>query len=125
MAPWTEQRDYAKPPPLRVWRGPQWDFFTAAERETFFARAWTVSAQSDRVGYRLSGEPLNPRCDQIISEPVRVGTIQIPESGEPIVTLRDGPTVGGYPKLGVIEAADLSWFVQCSPGQTVRFRPAE
>lgn len=125
IAPWNEQRNYAAPPVLRVWRGPQWDAFNEAERKHFFDRPWTVSPQSDRVGYRLSGEPLEPRHEQIISEPVRVGTIQIPENGEPILTLRDGPTVGGYPKLGVIDADDLSWLVQCCPGQSVRFRPAE
>ena len=125
MAPWSEQRNYAAPPLLHVWRGPQSDSFHESERKQFFDQPWTVSPQSDRVGYRLMGEPLKPRREQIISEPVRVGTIQVPESGEPIVTLRDGPTVGGYPKLGVVDAVDLSWFVQCCPGQTVRFQPAE
>jgi biotin-dependent carboxylase-like uncharacterized protein len=124
-APWNEQRDYRTPPPLRVWPGPQWNFFSESEREKFFAQTWTVTSQSDRIGYRLTGGPLNPPREQIISEPVRVGTIQIPESGQPIVTLRDGPTVGGYPKLGLIEAADLSWLVQCCPGQTVRFQSRE
>jgi allophanate hydrolase subunit 2 len=122
MAPWNEQRDYHSPPPLRVWPGPQWNSFREAERQKFFAQNWTVSSQSDRVGYRLTGDPLNTQREQIISEPVRVGTIQIPENGQPIVTLRDGPTVGGYPKLGLVDAADLSWLVQCSAGQQVRFR---
>jgi len=54
---------------------------------------------------------------------MRVGTIQVPEGGVPIVTMRDGPTIGGYPKLGVLEPGDLSWLAQCRPGQTVRFRP--
>jgi biotin-dependent carboxylase-like uncharacterized protein len=125
MAPWSEQRDYRVPPPLRFWRGPQWEFFGEADRQKFFAQSWTVSSQCDRVGYRLTSDPLKPRDEQIISEPVRVGTIQVPENGQPIVTLRDGPTVGGYPKLGLVDAADLSWLVQCCAGQTVRFRLAE
>ena len=124
IAPWTEQRDYHAPPPLTVWRGPQWELFRETERQRFFTQDWVVSSQSDRSGYRLTGEPLDAPRAQLLSEPVRVGTIQVPESGQPIVTLRDGPTVGGYAKLGLVDATDLSWLVQCCPGQSVRFQLA-
>jgi biotin-dependent carboxylase-like uncharacterized protein len=118
-----ERRDYASPPPLRVWPGPQWSFFSQTDRDAFFAEEWSVMPQSDRVGYRLSRMALNPRSTQIISEPVRTGSLQVPEGGQPIVIMRDGPTVGGYPKLGMIDPADLSWLAQCRPGQKVRFQP--
>lgn len=121
----NERRNYRIPPVLRVWRGPQWELFPAAAREAFFEQEWTVSGQSDRVGYRLAGEPVTGAVPEIISEPVRVGTIQVPESGQPVVTMRDGPTVGGYPKLGLLDSADISWLAQCRPGQKVRFRPHE
>ena len=119
---WSERRNYEAPPPLRVWLGPQRDSFDEATRAAFFEQEWTVSSQSDRVGYRLTGTPLTPRAKQILSEPVRVGTVQVPESGQPIVTMRDGPTVGGYPKLGLVDPADVSWLAQCRPGQKVRFQ---
>jgi biotin-dependent carboxylase-like uncharacterized protein len=122
VAPAIEQRDYRQPPALRVWPAPQMGLFSQADRERFFGQSWTLSSQSDRVGYRLEGAPLESRLPQIISEPVRVGTVQVPENGLPIVTLRDGPTMGGYPKLGVLDPADVSWLVQCRPGQSVRFR---
>jgi len=119
---WHERRNYESPPPLRVWRAPQWDLFSETDRDFFFAQEWTVSSQSDRVGYRLAGRPLKPSAAQILSEPVLVGSIQIPPDGQPIVTMRDGPTVGGYPKLGLVEAADVSWLAQCRPGVNVRFQ---
>ncbi len=117
-----ERHDYAEPPKLRVWPGPQWDLFSGTDRSAFFQHAWTVSPQSDRVGYRLEGARLNPVQKQIPSEPVLVGTIQVPPVGQPIVTMRDGPTVGGYPKLGLVDPADLSWLTQCRPGTPVRFK---
>lgn len=120
---WSERRDYRSPPPLRVWPGPQRRLFREADLERFFGQEWTVSSQSDRVGYRLEGEALVAPPPRLISEPVRVGSIQVPENGLPIVTMRDGPTVGGYPKLGVLDPADVSWLAQCRPGQTVRFEP--
>jgi len=121
MVDWHEVRDYTAPPTLRVWRGPQWEFFSEADRGLFFAEGWTVSSQSDRVGYRLEGTPLKAAANQIISEPVLTGSIQIPSSGLPIVTMRDGPTVGGYPKLGILDSRDLSWLAQCRPGARVHF----
>lgn len=125
VAAWDEQRNFLKPPVLRVWRGPQWGLFGEAERERFFANAWEVSSQSDRTGYRLLGSEISPPEGDMISEPVRIGSIQIPRGGQPIVTMRDGPTVGGYPKLGMVDPRDLSWLVQCRPGQAVRFQLLE
>jgi biotin-dependent carboxylase-like uncharacterized protein len=123
--PWTEQRDYGNPPPLRVWPAPQWDLFSAAQRDQFFAGEWTVSPQSDRSGYRLFGPAIKHEIGELLSEPVIVGTIQVPPDGQPIVTMRDGPTVGGYAKLGVVHPSDLSWLSQIQPGQRVRFRPCD
>jgi len=125
VAAWEERRDYDRPPVLRVWPGPQFDWFEPAERKRFFEQGWTVSSQSDRTGYRIEGKALKAPDRELISEPVRIGSIQVPRSGQPIVTLRDGPTVGGYPKLGMIDPRDLSWLVQCRPGQQVRFRLVE
>lgn len=117
-----ERHDYAQPPVLRVWPGPQWDLFSQADRAVFFQQAWKVSPQSDRVGYRLDGTRLSPSEKQILSEPVLVGSIQVPPIGQPIVTMRDGPTVGGYPKIALVDPEDLSWLAQCRPGTEVRFK---
>jgi len=122
---WHERRNYESPPPLRVWRGPQWDFFNETDREHFFAQEWTVSSQSDRVGYRLTGKPLKAPGAGMISEPMLPGSVQIPTNGQPIVTMCDGPTVGGYPKLGLVDPAGLSWLAQCRPGLKVRFQFVE
>lgn len=125
LVPPHERRDYEQPPALRVWPGPQSDLFTGGDHERFFNEPWTISPQSDRVGYRLVGAPLASTPAQILSEPVRVGTIQVPENGLPIITMRDGPTVGGYPKLGMVDPRDLAWLTQCRPGQSVRFQPID
>jgi biotin-dependent carboxylase-like uncharacterized protein len=122
---WDEKRHYDSPPVFRLWPGPQWDLFASEDHARMFQTPWTVTAQSNRVGYRFEGGPLEATPRQIISEPVRLGTVQVPESGCPIVTMRDGPTVGGYPKIGVLDPAQISWLAQCRPGQSVRFQPAK
>lgn len=125
LAPWSEQRSYNHPPPLRVWPAPQWDWFAPDERARFFEQSWTVAPQSNRIGYRLHGQPLTAPDRPMVSEPVRVGSIQIPPSGQPVVILRDGPTVGGYPKIGIVDPADLDWLVQTAPGRSFRFTPSD
>lgn len=119
---WAERREYNSPPLIRVWPGPQWDKFDDMERAGFFHADWEVSSRSDRVGYRLEGARMNPPAGVMRSEPVVIGSIQVPPNGQPIVTMRDGPTVGGYPKIGVVDPESLPWLAQCRPG--VKFRMA-
>jgi allophanate hydrolase subunit 2 len=109
--------------PIRVWPAPQWDWFSHDERETFFGQDWTVSAKSDRTGYRLEGSPLTGNRPEMLSEPTLPGTIQILPSGQPVVTLPDGPTVGGYPRLGLIDPEDFRLLIQTRPGGKVQFAP--
>lgn len=119
---WTDRWNFADPPRIRLYPGPQWKSFSIGEREKFLTAEWKVSPQSDRVGYRLEGPTVRADPVEIVSEPVRIGSIQIPENGQPIVTMPDGPTVGGYPKIGWIDNFDLPWMAQCRPGQTLRFQ---
>ncbi|MBX5436504.1 MAG: 5-oxoprolinase subunit PxpB [Alicyclobacillaceae bacterium] len=93
--------------------------YTAA----FAGAVWAVSPRSDRMGIRLSGPTVHPPRREVISEPVRPGTIQCPPNGQPIVLLADAQTMGGYPTLGVVCTADLGVLGQCPPGCEVRFEP--
>ncbi|MEW6161212.1 MAG: biotin-dependent carboxyltransferase family protein, partial [Verrucomicrobiota bacterium] len=70
IAAFAEQRHYDSPPAIRVWPGPQWDSFLPEERAKFFSQQWTVTARSDRVGYRLAGEAVHANPIEILSEPV-------------------------------------------------------
>lgn len=107
---------------LRVTRGPQWDRFDDAARREFFASTYTVSPASDRMGYRLSGPAIAPHeAATLPSEPACPGAVQIPDDGQPIVLMPDGPTVGGYPKLAVVARDDLRRLAQRPPGSRVRF----
>ncbi len=115
----------AAPPPdgrLRVVLGPQDDWFAASTIETFLSAVFTVSARSDRMGFRLEGPPLTPsRRDELVSEPVAFGAIQVPSGGAPILLMADRQTAGGYPKIATVIAADLPLAGQLAPGAAVRF----
>lgn len=89
----------------------------------FFDETYTVSAASDRMGYRLeSDHPLDGSRASITSEPVCPGTIQLTLSGQPIVLMADAPTIGGYQIIGTVASRDLPIVAQSLPGRTLRFR---
>jgi antagonist of KipI len=107
---------------LRVTRGPQWDRFDEEARTAFLAARYTVSGASDRMGYRLEGTPVAPRETATLpSEAACPGAVQIPDDGQPIVLMPDGPTVGGSPKIAVVLRDDVARLAQCQPGRAVRF----
>jgi 5-oxoprolinase (ATP-hydrolysing) subunit C len=84
-------------------------------------RAWTVDARSNRQGLRCVGNAIAATAGEQISAPVAPGTIQLPPDGQPIVLLADAQTVGGYPRLGHVIAADLPRLAQYRAGDALRF----
>jgi biotin-dependent carboxylase-like uncharacterized protein len=112
------------PGPIRVVLGPQQDYVTPQSLDRFFETEWTISGLSDRMGYRLEGEPLrHARGHNIVSDGIAAGHIQIPGNGLPLVLMADRGTTGGYPKIGAIITADLGRFAQTPAGSRVRFQP--
>ncbi|ANG61832.1 allophanate hydrolase [Marinobacterium aestuarii] len=117
--------DYDSPLELGVMPGYQHDEFDIVQRTKFFSASYKVSQNMDRMGYRLSGDAIQPRRNGIISEGIAFGAIQIPSDGQPIVLLRDRQTIGGYPKIGCISALGAAQLAQRGPGARVRFRPMD
>jgi biotin-dependent carboxylase-like uncharacterized protein len=106
---------------FRVFAGPQWQDFPDSSRSQFFSSDWRISQQSNRAGFRLQGPTLIVPPGQLLSEPTVLGSIQVPASGQPIVLLNDGPTVGGYAKIAVLHPDDLDRFRQSPSGRTLSF----
>ena len=115
--PWRRPR-----PAIRFVPGPQWAEFGSDWQEAFCAVDFHVGRERDRAGMRLQS-PLPPPALGFArpSEPVTPGAIQILPTGQPIVLLADGPTVGGYPKIGTVFGADLGRLAQHRAGAAVRF----
>ncbi|MDQ8193832.1 biotin-dependent carboxyltransferase family protein [Coraliomargarita sp. SDUM461004] len=105
---------------LKLYRGPQFTSFSSVAQQQFITNEWSVSTRSDRTGYRLEGLVLEVPAS-IASEPVLPGSFQVPGNGQPIITMHDGPTVGGYPKIAVLADTDLDRLAQCVPGTKLTF----
>lgn len=111
-----------RPPSLRIWPGPRLDWFADDAFAHLTSTTWTVSGQTGRVGVRLDGEPpRRRRAEELPSEGLVLGAIQVPPDGRPVVMLADHPTTGGYPVIAVVDPADVGHLAQRRPGATVRF----
>lgn len=102
--------------------GPRDDWFTAEALETLFSAAWQVSTHSSRIGIRLTGPELaRAIADELESEPVVRGSIQVTHDGQPVILGPDHPVTGGYPVIAVVADADMDRLAQVRPGNRVRF----
>lgn len=107
---------------LRVTDGPQSDSFSAATTSLFYESAFHVSSDCNRLGLRLDGPVLSSSAtNEMITEGVPLGAIQITPSGQPIILFVEQQTTGGYPKIANVIGADLFRIGQLRPRDTVRF----
>lgn len=113
--------DYNLPVKLRVIESYQYDDFDVEALDALYSSEFTISPDSNRMGYRLQGDTITPPYDGILSEGIALGAIQVPNDGNPIVLFNDHQTIGGYPKLGCVARIDLPRLAQAKPGQKVTF----
>ena len=108
---------------LRVLAGPQEACFTSDAFAALQVTRFTISTQSDRMGYRLSSDrPVSGAATGgMISDVAFVGGLQVPPSGNPILLMADRQTTGGYPQIATVITADLPAAGQLAPGDWVEF----
>lgn len=110
------------PSHLHVILGPRDDWFNADAIAHLCGESFTVTPSSNRIGLRLDGPSLGrARTDELLSEGLVPGAIQVPAGGQPILLLADHPTTGGYPVVAVVAERDIPVAAQLRPGQQVRF----
>ena len=109
---------------LRVIPGEHWALFTPAAQVLLSQARYRISPQSDRMGYRLEGPPLQRELGgELISEGVAFGAIQVPADGQPIVLMAERQSTGGYAKIAHVASVDLPLLAQAAPQQWLRFAP--
>lgn len=123
VAPDVEAARPATTGVLRLDLGPREDWFTAASVAALDGATYTVGPDSNRIGLRLVGAALERgRPGELPSEPMVLGAVQVPLSGQPVIFLADHPTTGGYPVVGVVREDDLVVCAQARPGDHLTLR---
>ncbi|MFN2477237.1 MAG: biotin-dependent carboxyltransferase family protein [Chthoniobacterales bacterium] len=109
-------------PYLRIVRGADASRFAEATLRLLVDEPFTVTQEADRMGVRLDGRKIDRADDEeLLSEPVTPGTIQVPPDGKPIVLLGDCQTIGGYPKIAHVITVDMPAAAQLRAGDIVHF----
>lgn len=107
---------------IRIICAAEWQEYPKQMQETFLSSKWKIMPDSSRMGYRLSGPEIKKDTPkELLSHGILPGTVQLPPSGQPIIQLNDANTCGGYPKLGVVIAADMRKLAQTYIGHHIRF----
>ncbi len=114
---------YTSPQKVRVIPGPEVIRFAFEGIRNFLVSDYTITPQSDRMGYRLSGPPLSLQSgtNDIVSAGISAGTIQVTNDGQPILLMADRQTTGGYTRIANVISADLPLVAQMKPGDVIRF----
>ena len=107
---------------IRINKGLQSSYFSDSTRAAFTSKMFTVSEVFSRMGIRLKGNPIHSsKGNEILTEGIPLGAIQVPGGGEPIISFVEHQTTGGYPKIANVISADLCKVGQLKPGDKFQF----
>ena len=124
LAPVTEPE--AGDVTVLVTPGPRRDWFPDEAWASLTGQHWTVTSDSNRIGLRLEGDALERnRAEELPSEGLVRGALQVPPSGKPVLFLADHPVTGGYPVIGYVADVDVDRCAQLRPGQRLLLREAD
>jgi antagonist of KipI len=109
---------------VRFLPGPEWAWLTESQQKRFCTQPFVVTSRSDRMGYRLRGQPLLPEQPrEMVSSAVTRGSVQLTHEGQPVMLMADAQTTGGYPRIAQVAAVDLPVCAQYRPGDRIFFKP--
>ena len=107
---------------IRVTEAPQTDHFSKETLDIFSSTPYIVAEETNRMGLRLSGKELKRiNNNDIITEGVSLGEIQVSHYGKPIILFVEHQTTGGYPKIANVISADIHKIGQLRPRDEIRF----
>ncbi len=110
-------------PVLELVLGPRPEWFAADALEKMVGATWEVSPDSNRIGVWLIGPSIGrAHLEELPSEGLVAGAIQVPPSGQPVLFLADHPVTGGYPVIAILRHASLPAAAQLRLGQRLHFR---
>lgn len=113
---------YSRFPTVRIIKGAEFENLTAISERDFLNETFTISKNSNRMGFRLEGKPIYLlEKIELVSSAVDFGTIQLLPDGQIIILMADHQTTGGYPRLGNISSIDLPLAAQLGANDKIGF----
>lgn len=108
---------------IRISKGLQYEWYEGNAWSSFISQSYTVSEKFSRMGVRLKGNSIQSiKENEILTEGIPLGAIQVPGGGDPIISFVEHQTTGGYPKIANVITADLCKVGQLKPGDSFTFQ---
>ncbi len=125
ILPWRASDRWEKEPTEEIYilQGREYSGLTELSQLVLTGKPFALTPQSDRMGYRLQGDPLEMQNkEEMISTAVTFGTMQLLPSGQITILMADHQTTGGYPRIGHVISAHHSRLAQLAPGAKLHFK---
>ena len=106
---------------IDVFKGPEFEGLSNTIKEKLLNGAFTISNESNRMGYRLNTEA-DLSAAEIITSSVQPGTVQLTPSGQLIVLMRDCQTTGGYARVLQLSPGAINRLAQKRSGASINFK---
>ena len=108
---------------IRITAGAEFESLNAFSEQSLLQKTFRLSQNSDRMGFRLEGEPLYLLDNkELISSAVNFGAIQLLPDGQLIILMADAQTSGGYPRIAHIVETDLPIVAQLGANDKIAFQ---
>ena len=108
---------------IDVTQGRHFSLLSKEAQEKLLTQHWQVSPRSNRQGLGLEGRALDTTgLPNLLSEPVREGTVQLPPGGVPYILMAEHQTTGGYPRVLEIPSSMRGRLAQAGPGTKIQFK---
>ncbi|MCU0326128.1 MAG: biotin-dependent carboxyltransferase family protein [Spirosomaceae bacterium] len=110
---------------IRIITGNEYTLLDEYSKQKLQNQTFTIGLDSNRMGYRLIGQPLKLTTNDsgsILSSAVDFGTIQFLPSGQLIILMADHQTSGGYPRIGHVVSVDLPILAQLGAKDSFKFQ---
>jgi antagonist of KipI len=128
VLPWKADDKWEEnnPGTVLVLPGNEWDQLNELSKEKFHRQSFTITTQSDRMGYHLKGGSLSTlHNEELVSSAINFGTVQLLPNGQLILLMADHQTAGGYPRVAHVISAHHARLAQMKPGEAIRFEFAD
>ena len=108
---------------ISVLPGPEYGWLNHHGRSQLLSKPIAVVDPSNRVGLRTNTKirlRQGKRDTEMVSSGVQPGTIQLTYAGQAIILMRDGQTIGGYPRVLQCASQSLDQLAHLKIGDTFR-----
>ena len=109
---------------IKAYPGADWNLLSAKQQHQIQTSTFHLSKFSNRMGIQLE-ELIPNQLEDLPTNPVFPGTVQLTPGGRIIVLMRDAGVTGGYPRILHLSEQGQSQLAQKRVGDPIRFQLME